>query len=124
MQHLLRRYVPPERIKEQDVFMERVSSEVTEKGHSSTTVQRAIVTQLVRSPGPYFEVFVDKSNQNLFSSTIIPNRGAWLEYETDSAGIIYVRVDRTRKLPITAFLRALGLDSNRIFGLPLALTTD
>ena len=87
---------------------------MTEKGtFIYNGAERAIVTQLVRSPGPYFEVLVDKSNQNLFSSTIIPNRGAWLEYETDSAGIIYVRVDRTRKLPITAFLRALGLDSNQ-----------
>ena len=100
-------------IKEQDVFMGEFPL-MTEKGtFIYNGAERAIVTQLVRSPGPYFEVLVDKSNQNLFSSTIIPNRGAWLEYETDSAGIIYVRVDRTRKLPITAFLRALGLDSNQ-----------
>ena len=100
-------------IKEQDVFMGEFPL-MTEKGtFIYNGAERAIITQLVRSPGPYFEVLVDKSNQNLFSSTIIPNRGAWLEYETDSAGIIYVRVDRTRKLPITAFLRALGLDSNQ-----------
>ena len=100
-------------IKEQNVFMGEFPL-MTEKGtFIYNGAERAIVTQLVRSPGPYFEVLVDKSNQNLFSSTIIPNRGAWLEYETDSAGIIYVRVDRTRKLPITAFLRALGLDSNQ-----------
>ena len=100
-------------IKEQDVFMGDFPL-MTEKGtFVYNGAERAIVTQLVRSPGPYYEVLVDKSNQNLFSSTIIPNRGAWLEYETDSAGVIYVRIDRQRKLPITAFLRAMGLDSNQ-----------
>ena len=100
-------------VKEQEVFMGDFPL-MTEKGtFIYNGAERVVVTQLVRSPGPYFEVTVDKSNQNLFSSTIIPNRGAWLEYETDSAGVLYVRVDRTRKLPITAFLRALGLDSNQ-----------
>ena len=100
-------------IKEQDVFMGDFPL-MTEKGtFVYNGAERAIVTQLVRSPGPYYEVVVDKSNQNLFSSTVIPNRGAWLEYETDSAGVIYVRIDRQRKLPITAFLRAMGLDSNQ-----------
>ena len=99
-------------IKEQNVFMGDFPL-MTEKGtFVYNGAERAIVTQLVRSPGPYFDVVVDKSNQRLYSSTVIPNRGAWLEYETDSAGVIYVRVDRTRKLPITAFLRALGLSSN------------
>ena len=74
--------------------------------------ERAIVTQMVRSPGPYFGVEVDKSNQKLFSAQIIPNRGAWLEFETDSAGVIYAKVDRTRKQTITSFLRAVGISSN------------
>ena len=74
--------------------------------------ERVIVTQLVRSPGPYFSVATDKSNKNLFSAQVIPNRGAWLEYETDSNEIISVRVDRTRKQPITILLRALGFGTN------------
>ena len=99
-------------IKEQEVFMGDFPL-MTEKGtFIYNGAERAIVTQMVRSPGPYFDVIVDKSNQNLYTSQIIPNRGAWLEYETDSQGVIYVRVDRTRKQPITSFLRALGMSSN------------
>ena len=98
-------------IKEQNVFMGDFPL-MTEKGtFIYNGAERAIVTQMVRSPGPYFSVDVDKSNQNLFSSQIIPNRGAWLEYETDSQGVIYVRVDRTRKQPVTSFLRALDMIS-------------
>ena len=70
--------------------------------------ERVIVSQLVRSPGVYYAREKDKAGNNLFSSTVIPYRGAWLEYETDSAEVVYVRIDRTRKLPITQFLRALG----------------
>ena len=96
-------------IKEQDVFMGDFPL-MTEKGtFVYNGAERAIVTQMVRSPGPYFDVATDKSNQKLFSSQVIPNRGAWLEYETDSQGILYVRVDRTRKQPLTSFLRALGI---------------
>ncbi len=96
-------------IKEQDVFMGD-SPLMTEKGtFVYNGAERAIVTQMVRSPGPYYDVATDKSNQKLFSSQVIPNRGAWLEYETDSQGILYVRVDRTRKQPLTSFLRALGI---------------
>ena len=95
-------------IKEQNVFMGEFPL-MTERGtFIYNGAERAIVTQMVRSPGPYFDVATDKSNQKLFSSQIIPNRGAWLEYETDSQGILYVRVDRTRKQPLTSFLRALG----------------
>lgn len=71
--------------------------------------ERVVVTQLVRSPGPYYDVEVDKSGKNLFKSTVIPNRGAWLEYETDSNEIISVRVDRQRKQPITEFIRAIDM---------------
>ncbi|MFI3238418.1 MAG: DNA-directed RNA polymerase subunit beta [Lachnospiraceae bacterium] len=74
--------------------------------------ERVIVSQLVRSPGIYYDINHDKIGKELFSATVIPNRGAWLEYETDSNDIFYVRVDRTRKVPITVFIRALGVSSN------------
>ncbi|MBR1470137.1 MAG: DNA-directed RNA polymerase subunit beta [Lachnospiraceae bacterium] len=74
--------------------------------------ERVIVSQLVRSPGIYYKSALDKSGKKLFSTTVIPNRGAWLEYETDSNDIFYVRVDRTRKVPISVFLRAIGLGTN------------
>ena len=74
--------------------------------------ERVIVSQLVRSPGIYYAIGHDKIGKRLFSSTVIPNRGAWLEYETDSNDIFYVRVDRTRKVPITVLIRALGVGTN------------
>ncbi|NLK74291.1 MAG: DNA-directed RNA polymerase subunit beta, partial [Clostridiales bacterium] len=74
--------------------------------------ERVIVSQLVRSPGIYYAVVHDKIGKKLFSSTVIPNRGAWLEYETDSNDVFYVRVDRNRKVPITTFIRALGYGTN------------
>ena len=74
--------------------------------------ERVIVSQLVRSPGIYYAISHDKIGKRLFSSTVIPNRGAWLEYETDSNDIFYVRVDRTRKVPITVLIRALGVGTN------------
>ena len=82
--------------------------------------ERVIVSQLVRSPGIYFTIDHDKTGKELYSSQVIPNRGAWLEYETDSNDIFYVRVDRTRKIPVTVLIRALGWGSNEqileIFG--------
>ena len=99
-------------VKEQEVFMGNFPL-MTEKGtFIYNGAERVIVTQLVRSPGPYFGVETDKSNRKLYSTQIIPNRGAWLEYETDSNEIISVRVDRTRKQPLTTLLRALGIGSN------------
>ncbi len=74
--------------------------------------ERVIVSQLVRSPGMYYDIAFDKTGKKLFSSTVIPNRGAWLEYETDSNDIFYVRVDRTRKVPVTVLLRSLGLGTD------------
>ncbi len=74
--------------------------------------ERVIVSQLVRSPGIYYAIGHDKIGKRLFSSTVIPNRGAWLEYETDSNDVFYVRVDRTRKVPITVLIRALGVGTN------------
>ena len=75
--------------------------------------ERVIVSQLVRSPGIYYAVSHDKVGKKLYSCTVIPNRGAWLEYETDSNDVFYVRVDRTRKVPITVLIRALGIGSNQ-----------
>ena len=74
--------------------------------------ERVIVSQLVRSPGIYYGITHDKVGKELFSCTVIPNRGAWLEYETDSNDVFYVRVDRTRKVPITVLIRALGIGTN------------
>jgi len=95
-------------VKEQEIFMGDFPL-MTETGTFVINgAERVIVSQLVRSPGVYYAREKDKNGNNLFSNTVIPYRGAWLEYETDSAEIIYVRIDRTRKLPITQFLRALG----------------
>ena len=107
-------------VKEQEVFMGDFPL-MTEKGtFIYNGAERVIVTQLVRSPGPYYSVETDKSNKKLYSTQIIPNRGAWLEYETDSNEIISVRVDRTRKQPLTTLLRALGIGTDQeiidIFG--------
>ena len=99
-------------IKEQKVFMGDFPL-MTENGTFIINgAERVIVSQLVRSPGPYYDVKLDKVGTKLFSSTIIPNRGAWLEYEMDSNEIVSVRIDRTRKLPATTLIRALGYQSN------------
>ncbi|MEE1185173.1 MAG: DNA-directed RNA polymerase subunit beta, partial [Acutalibacteraceae bacterium] len=75
--------------------------------------ERAVVSQLVRSPGVYFAEKIDeKTGKKLFSSTIIPNRGAWLEYETAANDVLYVRIDKSRKLPVSLFIRALGIATN------------
>ena len=74
--------------------------------------ERVIVSQLVRSPSVYFHDKIDKKNRHTYTSTVIPNRGAWLEFETDAKGVSYVRIDRTRKLPLTELVRALGFESD------------
>ncbi|MFO7295932.1 MAG: DNA-directed RNA polymerase subunit beta, partial [Clostridia bacterium] len=95
-------------VKEQEVFMGDFPL-MTERGTFIINgAERVVVSQLVRSPGVYYSEQTDKSGKKMYSATIIPNRGAWLEYETDSSDVIYVRVDRTRKLPVTILLRALG----------------
>ncbi|MCD2501807.1 DNA-directed RNA polymerase subunit beta [Clostridium sp. NSJ-145] len=100
-------------IKEQEVFMGDFPL-MTEQGTFVINgAERVIVSQLVRFPGVYYNYSVDKSGKKLFSSTVIPNRGAWLEYETDSNDIIYVRIDKTRKLPITILARAMGFGSDQ-----------
>ncbi len=99
-------------VKEQEIFMGDFPL-MTEHGTFVINgAERVIVSQLVRSPGVYYSREKDKSGNNLYSNTVIPYRGAWLEYETDSAEVIYVRIDRTRKLPITQFLRSLGLGTD------------
>ena len=93
---------------ETDVFMGEFPL-MTEHGTFIVNgAERVIVSQLVRSPGAYYSDAVDKTGMHLFSSQIIPNRGAWIEYETDSNGVLWVRVDRNRKMPITILLRAIG----------------
>ncbi|MCM8900395.1 DNA-directed RNA polymerase subunit beta [Caldicoprobacter algeriensis] len=95
-------------VKEQEVFMGDFPL-MTERGTFIINgAERVVVSQLVRSPGVYYSEQADKSGKKMYSATIIPNRGAWLEYETDSSDVIYVRIDRTRKLPVTILLRALG----------------
>lgn len=99
-------------VKEQEVFMGDFPL-MTEKGTFIINgAERVVVSQLVRSPSVYYNFEIDKVGKKLYSATVIPNRGAWLEYETDSNDIVYVRVDRTRKLTITTLLRALGYSSN------------
>ncbi len=99
-------------INEHDIFMGDLPL-MTETGTFVINgAERVIVSQLVRSPGIYYSIGHDKIGKKLFSSTVIPNRGAWLEYETDSNDVFYVRVDRNRKVPITVLIRALGIGSN------------
>ena len=99
-------------IKEQEIFMGDFPL-MTEQGTFVINgAERVIVSKLVRSPGIYYEFERDKTGKPLYSSTVIPYRGAWLEYETDSNDVFSVRIDRTRKLPVTVLLRAMGLGSN------------
>ncbi|MCI5700296.1 MAG: DNA-directed RNA polymerase subunit beta [Lachnospiraceae bacterium] len=99
-------------IKEHEIFMGDLPLMTATGTFIINGAERVIVSQLVRSPGIYYAIAHDKLGKRLFSSTVIPNRGAWLEYETDSNDVFYVRVDRTRKVPITVLIRALGYGSN------------
>ena len=99
-------------INEHDIFMGDLPLMTATGTFVINGAERVIVSQLVRSPGIYYAVDHDKIGKKLFSSTVIPNRGAWLEYETDSNDVFYVRVDRNRKVPITTFVRALGYGTN------------
>jgi DNA-directed RNA polymerase subunit beta len=107
-------------VKEQEIFMGDFPIMTDTGTFVINGAERVIVSQLVRSPGAYYAEKKDKAGKSLFSSTLIPNRGAWIEYETDSNGVLYVRIDRTRKLPLTVFLRALGFakdsDITAVFG--------
>ena len=100
-------------VKDQDVFMGDFPL-MTETGTFVINgAERVIVSQLVRSPSVYYNGKLDKNGKRGFSATVIPNRGAWLEYETDAKDVVYVRIDRTRKLPVTVLLRALGFGSDQ-----------
>lgn len=100
-------------IKEQEVFMGEFPV-MTEQGTFIINgAERVIVSQLVRSPGVYYNESIDKNGKKLYSATVIPNRGAWLEYETDSSEVMNVRIDKTRKLPITVLARAMGFNSDQ-----------
>ncbi|MBQ8087891.1 MAG: DNA-directed RNA polymerase subunit beta [Clostridia bacterium] len=107
-------------IKESEVFMGDFPL-MTEHGTFIINgAERVIVSQLVRSPGVYYSKTIDKTGMALYSSQMIPNRGAWIEYETDSNGVVFARIDRARKLPVTVLLRAMGVESDeeiiRLFG--------
>ena len=99
-------------IKEQEVFMGDFPVMTDSGTFVINGAERVVVSQLVRSPGVYYDVAYDKTGKKLFSTTVIPNRGAWLEYETDANDVFYVRIDKNRKLPITVFLRAIGLSTD------------
>ena len=100
-------------IKEQEIFMGDFPIMTDTGTFVINGAERVIVSQLVRSPGIYYDIAKDKVGKNLLTSTVIPNRGAWLEYETDSNDVFSVRVDRTRKLPVTVLIRALGIGNKQ-----------
>ncbi len=107
------RNLETDEIAQHDIFMGDLPL-MTETGTFVINgAERVIVSQLVRSPGIYYGIEHDKYGKKLFSSTVIPNRGAWLEYETDSNDVFYVRVDRTKRVPITVLIRALGIATNQ-----------
>ena len=99
-------------IKESDVFMGDFPLMTDSGTFVINGAERVIVSQLVRSPGVYYKMEYDKTGKELFSSTVIPNRGAWLEYENDANDVLYVRIDKNRKIPITVLIRALGLGTD------------
>ena len=99
-------------IKESEVFMGDFPLMTDSGTFVINGAERVIVSQLVRSPGVYYKMEYDKTGKELFSSTVIPNRGAWLEYENDANDVFYVRIDKNRKIPITVFIRALGLGTD------------
>ncbi|MDD6251506.1 MAG: DNA-directed RNA polymerase subunit beta [Oscillospiraceae bacterium] len=99
-------------IKESNVFMGEFPLMTDSGTFVINGAERVIVSQLVRSPGVYYKMEHDKTGKELYSSTVIPNRGAWLEYENDVNDVFYVRIDKNRKIPVTVFLRALGLGTN------------
>ena len=99
-------------INEHEIFMGDLPLMTDTGSFVINGAERVIVSQLVRSPGIYYGIDHDKIGKELYSCTVIPNRGAWLEYETDTNDVFYVRVDRTRKVPVTVLIRALGYGTN------------
>lgn len=100
-------------VKEQEVFMGDFPLMTDTGTFVINGAERVIVSQLVRSLSVYFNEKIDKNGRENYDATIIPNRGAWLEYETDAKDVVYVRIDRTRKLPLTVLLRALGFSTDQ-----------
>ncbi len=98
-------------VKENDVFMGEFPLMTDNGTFVINGAERVIVSQIIRSPGMYYATDIDKSGKRTYAATVIPYRGAWLEYETDTNGVIYVRIDKNRKLPLTMFIRALGVES-------------
>ena len=98
-------------VKQSDIFMGDFPIMTDNGTFVINGAERVIVSQIVRSPGIYYDSSIDKSGKKLFSSTVIPYRGAWLEYETDANDVFYVRIDKNRKLPVTVLIRALGIES-------------
>ncbi|MCR5626698.1 MAG: DNA-directed RNA polymerase subunit beta [Lachnospiraceae bacterium] len=103
---------PDGQMRDEEIFMGELPIMTDTGTFVINGAERVIVSQLVRSPGIYYGIDHDKTGKRLYSCTVIPNRGAWLEYETDSNDIFYVRVDRTRKVPVTVLIRAMGLGTN------------
>ena len=101
-----------EEIKEQELFMGEFPVMTNGGTFVINGAERVIVSQIVRSPGMYYTHDVDKADQHTYTSTVIPYRGAWLEYETDLSDVFWVRIDKNRKLPITCLIRALGVDTD------------
>ena len=99
-------------INEHEIFMGDLPLMTDTGSFVINGAERVIVSQLVRSPGVYYAFDKDKTGKDLFKTTVIPNRGAWLEYEMDSNDVVYVRIDKNRKIPLTTFLRSLGIGTN------------
>ena len=99
-------------VKESEIFMGDFPLMTDSGTFVINGAERVIVSQLVRSPGVYYSFEKDKTGKNLYKSTVIPNRGAWLEYEMDSNDVVYVRIDKNRKIPLTTFIRALGVGTD------------
>ena len=110
--HLRHTDDPMAPIKEGEIFMGDFPIMTNGGTFVINGAERVIVSQIVRSPGMYYGHEVDKADQHTYTATVIPYRGAWLEYETDNSNVFYVRIDKNRKLPVTVFLRALGLSTD------------
>ena len=111
-------------INEHEIFMGDLPLMTDTGSFVINGAERVIVSQLVRSPGIYYGIDHDKIGKELYSCTVIPNRGAWLEYETDSNDVFYVRVDRTRKVPVTVLIRALGYGTAEQFQLKTEIVRE
>lgn len=115
-------------IQEQEIFVGEIPLMTDTGTFVINGAERVVVSQLIRSPGIYFGIQYDKSGKRLYTGTVMPNRGLWIEYETDSNDVAYTRVDKNRKIPVTVLLRVLGLHTNEQIidmygGLPKIMAT-